>query len=232
MITLTNLSIEAGGKTLLTQVNHTFHRNRFTCLFGRSGAGKSTVLRSLANLIPFEGSITLDGADILSIPPSQLRRRVLYVPQFPVLPEQTVRGNLLLPFGFRANRGDTPGDADCTLSLSQAGLSGEYLDRNAETLSGGEKQRVQLARALLLKPDFILLDEPTASLDMVTSEQVTELARTLSGSMGVIAVSHSIEMILAADEKVLIAGNRFAGVYADISADAVMQAVKGAEVAS
>lgn len=226
-LALTDLGVTADGKQIVGGISHTFYSDRFVCLFGKSGTGKSTVLKSLCGLIPFTGTIALDDTDILRMHPAKLRRMVHYVPQFPVLPEETVKKNLLIPFTFKANRDLSATPEQLGEALQLVGLAPDYLDRTTEKLSGGEKQRVQLARALLLQPKFLLLDEPTASLDMVAAEQITELLGELKKRIGIIAVSHTREFILAADEKILLKNGTFAETFTDMVSDSVLSVLKG-----
>ena len=133
---------------------------------GASGAGKSTLLRCLNRLAdPDAGTVTLDGRDIREIDPPALRRRVALVAQAPVMLPGTVADNLA--YGLPAL--DDPAPA-----LAAAGLDATFLPRTAGALSGGERARVALARALTRAPDAILLDEPTAALDEDTARTIAD----------------------------------------------------------
>jgi UDP-glucose/iron transport system ATP-binding protein len=125
-------------------------------------AGKSSFLRLLNRLDePTGGTVLLDGVDYHQIPPRELRRTVGLVTQRPFLFAGTVHQNV--GFGPR-QRGDTISDARTEELLARVGLSG-YANRDVANLSGGEAQRVSLARALANSPRVQLLDEPTSALD-------------------------------------------------------------------
>jgi len=164
---------------------------------GPSGSGKSTLLR-LANrlFIPTEGTVTLDGTDVSELPVTQLRRRVGLVQQIPALFEGSVIDNVM--FGPRLH-GTSDGDGDerarAREVLTLAGLSETFLDRDANELSEGEKQRVALARILANNPEVLLLDEPTASLDpsatALVEKQVVALASRTN--LAILFVTHDVE---------------------------------------
>lgn len=141
-----------------------------TCIVGESGSGKSTLLRLLNQLISADGgSILFHGQPIEEINPVALRRQVVMVPQTPVLFSRTVRDELLAGLAFS----DKPAPDDDRLhqALDIVCLNKE-LTEETESLSGGEKQRLSLARALLLEPEVFLLDEPSSALDENTEDAV------------------------------------------------------------
>ncbi len=179
---------------ILQDVSVAVERGGALTLMGPSGSGKSTLLRCLNRLVePTAGTVRFDGRDIRSLDPRELRRRAALVMQTPVLFEGTVRDNL------RLRPADTPGDfADARLGagLAEVGLEPAVLDRDAATLSGGEKQRVTLARALLRDPQVLLLDEPTSALDPPNVTRVVEVIARLREARGLslIAVTHQPEL--------------------------------------
>ena len=144
-------------------------------LVGPSGAGKSTLLR-LCNRLedPSDGEILLRGVNTADMGPQALRREIALIPQEPFLVEGTVRDNLLLPYDRQGT--GKPGDALCREAMASVGLSADLLDRHDEGLSVGEKQRVSIARVLMMSPAIILMDEPTSALDQTNWEI---LARTI-----------------------------------------------------
>ena len=135
---------------------------------GPSGCGKTTLLRAICGLETLDtGTINLDGIDITNVPAEE--RGIGLIFQSPVLfPHLSVQGNLLL--------GDDNGDV--STALEEVGLSG-FEKRRVESLSGGEGQRVSLARALLAKPKVLLLDEPFSSLDEDLSEKLVQDVRSI-----------------------------------------------------
>src|SRR6478609_6229327 len=141
-----------------------------------SGAGKSTLLRACVRLVDSTGSITLDGADVRSLDPRVLRRRVGFVAQRPVMLPGTVAENLAY------------GVAD---PASAAALDVSFLERDASRLSGGEQARVAIARALTRRPEVLLLDEPTTGLDAPLAAAIGAQVRALAADgLAVCLTSH------------------------------------------
>jgi putative ABC transport system ATP-binding protein len=180
---------------ILKDVSVAVERGGALVLMGPSGSGKSTLLRCLNRLVePTAGTVRFDGRDIRAFDPRELRRRAALVMQAPVLFEGTVRDNL------RLRPADTPGDfSDARLGegLAEVGLDPDILDRDAATLSGGEKQRVTIARALLRDPQVLLLDEPTSALDPPNVTRVVETIARLRVARGlsIITVTHQPELV-------------------------------------
>lgn len=161
---------------------------------GPSGGGKSTLLRLLTRLIsPTSGHIALNGQPIESIPPARLRRQVALVAQTPVMASGTVEHNLTLPFSLRAAAGAKPPSAEAlTHWLERLSLSGVKLTGQAQALSVGQKQRIALARSLLMEPKVLLLDEPVSALDHDSRLIIERMAGEYRnhGQRAVIMVSH------------------------------------------
>ena len=180
---------------ILKDVSVAVARGGTLVLMGPSGSGKSTLLRCLNRLVePTAGTVRFDGRDIRAFDPRELRRRAALVMQTPVLFEGTVRDNL------RLRPADTPGDfSDARLGegLAEVGLDPDVLNRDATTLSGGEKQRVTIARALLCTPQALLLDEPTSALDPPNVTRVVETIARLREARGLsmIVVTHQPELV-------------------------------------
>jgi putative ABC transport system ATP-binding protein len=160
---------------------------------GPSGSGKSALLRLLNRFEdPIQGEIRFRGAPVQSYDPLELRRRIALVLQQPVMFHGTVRENLL-----RRPGGEQLSEAALVQALEEVGLDRAFLDRNAMEVSGGEKQRISIARSLLGEPDIILLDEPTSALDPRSLHLVADLIGQLNRVRGltVIIVTHQPEMI-------------------------------------
>ncbi len=180
---------------ILEEVSFTVERGSALTLVGPSGAGKSTLLRCLNRLEePTAGTVRFKGRDVRSLDPLELRRHVALVLQTPVLFEGTVRDNLRVQ--PEAARGDLS-DARLARALEEVGLDARFLDRDGATLSGGEQQRVTIARALLGEPEALLLDEPTSALDPPNAALVVDTACRLREARGltVVAVTHQPELI-------------------------------------
>lgn len=182
------------GPTILKDASLTIDAGTYALVRGPSGAGKSTLLRLLCRLEePQAGTILFQGTPCEEMAPADMRRSVAYVQQMPTLLEGSVRDNLLLPFSFKSNERLTPPtDADLESYLGSFLLDCIALETRADTLSVGQSQRVCLIRSLLLDPEVILMDEPTASLDIESAKVVLDKAKELSGGgMTVIMISHS-----------------------------------------
>ncbi len=137
---------------------------------GKSGSGKTTLLKLLNNLINCDqGEVLYYGQDVLAYDPITLRRKVLMIPQAPYIFPGSVRENIRLTFYF--NRKEAPLQAEIEELLTTLGMPG-ILNRDTSIMSGGEKQRLALARVLLLDPETLLLDEPTAALDQENAKTV------------------------------------------------------------
>jgi putative ABC transport system ATP-binding protein len=178
---------QSGGSTapraILTDVSFAVRAHHVFTVLGPSGAGKSTLLRVVNRLIePSEGRVLLDGASAMDLPVQVLRRRVGMVFQAAALFDGTVMDNVL--YGPRL-QGELMGQADgarerASELLHRVGLPDDFCDKPASELSGGEAQRVCLARALANGPEVLLLDEPTASLDPTAARHVEELLARLA----------------------------------------------------
>jgi putative ABC transport system ATP-binding protein len=145
-------------------------------VLGPSGSGKSSLLRLLNRLDePTEGTVLLDGTDYRDLPPREVRRRIGIVPQSPALRAGTVFENVTI--GHRL-RGETVRRETAEELLARMNLDG-YADRDVSDLSGGEAQRVAIARTLITEPEVLLLDEPTSSLDSASEAKVETLLEGL-----------------------------------------------------
>jgi putative ABC transport system ATP-binding protein len=164
--------VELGGSRVLDGVTAEVPPVGVTCLVGRSGSGKSTMLRLCNRLeVPSAGRVRFRGQDIAHLDPLAHRRRVGMVFQRPTPFPGTVRENLLV-----ARPDATPDQLEG--ALARAALPMGFLGRVADDLSGGEQQRVCLARTLITEPEVLLMDEPTSALD---EEATLELERLVCG---------------------------------------------------
>ncbi|WP_254545580.1 ABC transporter ATP-binding protein [Halomarina pelagica] len=184
-----NLSRTVDGERIVDDVSVAIPESTVLVVVGPSGSGKSSFLRLLDRLDePTEGTVLIEGEDYRAIPPRDLRRRVGLVPQDPALVPGTVFENVAR--GPRL-RGDPIDEAHVEELLERLGLAG-YCDRDVEDLSGGEKQRVAIARTLLNDPDVLLLDEPTSHLDSAAEARVESLLSELIADLDltVVMVTH------------------------------------------
>jgi putative ABC transport system ATP-binding protein len=205
---LEQVTVTRGPATLLAEVSTTIPAGYCTAVTGASGAGKSTLLRLLNRLIePTAGRITLDGVPLAELDALALRRRVGLVAQAPVLLTDRVLDEL------RVGRPDLP-EAAAVKLLVQVGLTPSFAARATAELSGGEVQRLCLARALAVEPSMLLLDEPTSALDDASAEAIGALVSDFVSAGGtVVIVSHDRDLIdsVAVQTLVLEHGHLVAG---------------------
>lgn len=180
------------GKTLVNDISIQVERGETLSIVGPSGAGKSSFLRLLNRLDePTSGTVLLDGTEYKILAPGELRRRVGMVLQAPYLFPGTVADNL--GFGPRQHGKTLPEDRLLHL-LKQVGLAG-YAERDISRLSGGEAQRVSLARTLANSPEVLLLDEPTSALDRTAEAEVESLLGEIIAAEGLtcLIITHNPE---------------------------------------
>ncbi|MCB9615264.1 MAG: ATP-binding cassette domain-containing protein [Sandaracinus sp.] len=190
MLHVRSLDVTLPERPLLRGVSFELAPGHALTLRGRSGLGKSTLLRLLAGLHGDPGeSVTFEGASARATGFPTWRRRVTYLAQTPTMLEGSVRENLARPFSY-ASATATFDEIRAKAWLDALALP-DVLDRDAKSLSGGEKQRVHLVRALLGGPRVLLADEPTASLDPETRTCVLDFvdARVAEG-LAVLFVRH------------------------------------------
>ncbi len=187
-----NLKKELDGKQILNGINLEVEKGEIMALVGPSGSGKTTLLRCLNRLIEVDGGVVkFEGKDIKTIQPVNLRREVVLVHQESAMFPGTVYDNVAFGPSFLG-----PVKKEQMLQcLNESGLSKEYIDKDAEKLSSGEKKRVALARALALDPKVLLLDEPTAGVDPRKIEKMESTIVHFSKRKGftVLWVTHDVE---------------------------------------
>jgi iron complex transport system ATP-binding protein len=211
------VSVRLGGREVLTEVSMSVERGGWLALIGPNGAGKTTLLRALAGLVPFSGSVTLEGCAVDSSSRRELARLVALVPQIPALPPAlTVAEYVLLGrtphIGYLAT--ETRADR---LAAERAIRSLElqpFVERPLGELSGGEVQRAVLARALAQEAPVLLLDEPTTGLDLGHEQQALELVDRLRHDAGLTVISAVHDLTIAAqyaEELLLLDRGRVVG---------------------
>jgi phosphate transport system ATP-binding protein len=202
-----NLSAFFGTVQVVRGVSITFGDREVTAVIGPSGCGKSTLLRCLNRMhetVPtarVSGAVTLDGQDIYArgVNPIEVRRHVGMVFQRPTpFPTMSIRDNVAAGLRILGRQRPSRSETDHIVedALRRAALWDEVssrLEDSAVGLSGGQQQRLCIARALATKPAVLLLDEPTASLDPLSTQKVEELVYELRRDMTVVIVTHNMQ---------------------------------------
>ncbi len=218
MIAIRNLSmrLSSGGRevSILDDISLEVPAKQFLAIVGPSGSGKSTLLGLIAGMdAPTSGMIALDGRDITSLPEDELarlrREKVGYVFQsFHLIPTLTARENVAVPLELA---GDPGADSKADALLRAVGLEARGHHYPAQ-LSGGEQQRVAVARAFANRPAILLADEPTGNLDTATGRQVIDLLIRLNRDHGstLVLVTHDQALAAYADRVVRLLDGRIA----------------------
>lgn len=196
-VTFSGHSAEGAKVLLLDQVSMSARYGEITAIIGPSGGGKSTLIRLINRLAePEGGGVFLGADDIRGIDPLELRRKVALVPQKPFMFDGSVLDNLRLPFLYRHEAPPAADSAEVLEVMSLARLEPDLLQRKARSLSLGQQQRVGIARALITKPQVLLLDEPTSALDRRTSDALAATLREIchSQNLAMVMVTHDLRL--------------------------------------
>ena len=201
----------SNGAAILHDISLEIPAGSITAVIGPSGSGKSSLLRCLNRLWePPPGSIFIDGGDITAMDVLLLRRRVGMLFQTPALFEGTVADNIAYGPALQGRRLASQEIAEL---LQMAGLDAGLVEKPVDQLSGGQAQRVSLARTLANQPDVLLLDEPTSALDPAATRKIESTIRNLRDTLNltVLWVSHAFEQVeRTADRIVLLVNGRVA----------------------
>ncbi len=190
-------------KSILNINELTIETGKITCIVGESGSGKTTFLKLLNHLINFEqGQINYRGEDLKKLDAIALRREVILVPQNPVIFPGTVRDNLQI--GLLFSKKEPAADERLLEEIHRLGLY-KQLDDQTDTFSGGEKQRLALARVILMDAEVLLLDEPTSALDDNTVDKVMDriLDYVKSRQKTLVMVTHSRQLAQTLGETII-----------------------------
>jgi iron complex transport system ATP-binding protein len=221
-----NLVVRYAESTALSGVSHSIERGRWLGLIGANGAGKTSLLKALARLVEFEGLIRVEGRSTSDLSRREFAQLVAYVPQKPEFPPEMraidyVALGRLPHLGYFGAEG--PHDRDRSLELLTRLSLASMATRHLSTMSGGELQRLVLARALAQEAPVLLLDEPTSALDLGRRVEALELVDELRIERGLTVISAMHDLTLAAqfaDELALLANG---AIVATGSAEKVLQ---------
>lgn len=206
MIELNNISIQHGEKTIISELSLQVARSSKTVFKGQSGSGKTSILNAIMGFQPLaQGSIAVAKRRISPSTIGWIRSQIAWVPQELAFDLPLARDLLLLPFRLKKNRHLMPQDSTIGTVMHQMNLRQDILEQSLSSLSGGEKQRICLAAALMQQKPVIILDEPTSALDKTTRQQITRLFCSLPHTT-VIAASHDDYWIEQSDTIVDLEG--------------------------
>jgi iron complex transport system ATP-binding protein len=235
---LDGVSVTLGGARIVDRLSCAVEQGEWVALIGPNGAGKTTALRAIAGLVEYDGDVHVLARDARTLARKELARQIALVPQVPVIPgDISVRAYVLLGrtphLGYFGSEGRTDLRA-VDAALEQLDLV-PFAERRLDTLSGGERQRATLARALAQDAPVLLLDEPTAALDMGRQQQVLEIVDRLRTRRGLTVLSTMHDLTLAgqyADRLLLIDGGHLvaAGTADEVLTRALITEHYGAEV--
>lgn len=205
MIEVKDIYKSFGQLSVLKGINLTVNEGEIVSIIGKSGAGKTTLLQIIGTLErPDSGKIVIDNTDVFTLGEKQLaafrNRHIGFIFQFhQLLPEFTALENVMMP-ALIAGESHQAAEKKATELLNQLGLS-ERMSHKPSQLSGGEKQRVAAARAMIMSPDIILADEPSGSLDEQNKRELHKLLLRLKQQFGqtILIVTHDKELAQISD---------------------------------
>ena len=203
MLEIKDTSLRAGDFTV-SDINLTVASKEYFVLMGPTGSGKSLLVKAICGIIPIQkGSICIDGKDVTNLEPG--KRQVGYVPQSSSLfPHLSVEENILFPLRIRkSNRKEA---LKKTAPIIDVLNISSLLERSTLNLSGGEQQKVALARALSFDPKLLILDEPVSALDEPTRCEICKLLKTIQQDFSVtmVHVCHNLEEARIVSDRVAI----------------------------
>lgn len=189
MIKLNNVIVNKNDAKILCGINLHIKRGECVVLTGSSGAGKTSILRVILGALPItSGTIDVCELQLNSRNIPEIRNRIAYIGQEPIMGAEFVRDALLLPFSFNRHRDALPSNDKVVKFLNSVNLDESILEKKSTDISGGERQRVSIVRALLLNRSTIFADEITSSLDPNSKQKVIDLL--LNGKHTILSVSH------------------------------------------
>ncbi|WP_068677383.1 phosphate ABC transporter ATP-binding protein [Oceanobacillus sp. Castelsardo] len=196
IITFNNVTFSDRNVPIIKNLSGSFAKGKITTLVGPSGAGKTTLFRLCNRLIsPNSGQITINNKPIEQYDPIILRRKIGLALQSATMLSGSVYKNLSLPLTLK---GETLPEEDAKELLEDVSLGKDFLNRNINDLSGGQKQKVSIARTLVNRPNVLLLDEITSSLDRISQHDIEELIQKINQKYGttIIWITHNLDQAL------------------------------------
>ena len=206
MLKIENLTFRYGKRTppVLSGIDLSLDAGEVGILLGKNGSGKTTLFKNILGILtPTGGSITFGGEDLLAMPRRERARRIAYVPQDIHFGALTVFDTVLMGrisyFGLRASEGDYEAVERILADMQLA----SYAMQNVEMLSGGERQKVAIARAMAQEPQLLVFDEPTGNLDIANEQLIIEEAKRLAREkrIAVLCSLHDLNQALSLGDK-------------------------------
>jgi len=215
VISIRGLVTNLGGRVIHDHIDLDVRRGEVIAIVGGSGSGKSVLLRSIVGLMrPQEGTITVFGEDALATDETALRRLqrrwgVLFQ-EGALFSSQTVAENVQVPLREYTKMSQALMNEIAAVKLAMVGLGEDAASKFPSELSGGMKKRASLARALVLDPEIVFLDEPTAGLDPIAANAFDELIRNLQKSLNltVFMVTHDLDTLRSIADRVAVLVNQ------------------------
>lgn len=204
IIKLDEITKKYGNNVVLSKINLSIYENEFVCITGESGAGKTTLLNVIGLIEGYNsGKVTINGNSKFSKKDILNLRRIFfgYVFQdYLLMPEKTVENNIRISLN-----GDKIPNSEVETVIKEVGLNEDYLSKEVYKLSGGEKQKVAIARVLLKPYQVLLADEPTGNLDIRSRNEIIEIFKRMQrNGKTIVCVTHDAEVANMADRIILL----------------------------
>jgi ATP-binding cassette subfamily C protein LapB len=212
----------------LSNINLTIKKGERVAIIGKIGSGKTTLAKLIMNLYsPTKGSVLIDGSDVRQIDPVDLRKSVGYVPQEPFLFLGTIKDNLTIGQNFASDdeiiEASKLAGLDRFLGKHEAGFD-LMVGERGDGLSGGERQSITLARAILAKPNFLLFDEPTNAMDTQTEQMFIKNMESVIEDRTLVIATHKMSILKLVDRVIVLHDGK---IVADGPKDKVLTSLKG-----
>lgn len=211
MIDIKNITTGYGKIDILRELSLSFEKGKLTSVIGPNGSGKSTLLKSLVGILPHgNGDIVIDGENVRSLSRTERAKKLAYLSQEKTVPDMSVEELVLhgrFPY-LKYPRGYSEADKKVArLAISRIGIE-EFSQKPIQMLSGGMKQSAYIAMALAQETDYILLDEPTAHLDVAHQIELMKILRALADDgKGIVAVMHDLPLALSFSDSIAVLQN-------------------------